>query len=41
MTNTHQNRWRNKNITNEGVIYVAEGIYQLQQLAHLELNLDG
>ena len=41
MTNTLQNRWGgdNKNITNEGVKYVAESICQLQRLTHMELNL--
>ena len=41
MTNTLQNRWSydNKNITNEGVKYLAESICQLQKLTHFELNL--
>ena len=41
MTNILQNRWGwgKKNITKEGVKYLAESIAKLQKLTHLELNL--
>ena len=42
MTNTLQNRWGyyHDNITDEGMEYVAESIFGLQNLTHLELNLE-